>query len=613
MKKVVKYFSVCLLAIISCCLFSACGSNIKLKINFDSNGGTNCSAIYYEVGKNFNMPSDPTKENYIFDGWYEDNGTWEKPFTTNTVLNYPLNKNMEITVYAHWLNKIHISFNSNGGSECDNIYLDSKNKTLPTPTKQFYVFDGWYLDNGTFKNEYTLSTDVTPDENNSIVVYAKWKLENEEIKIKTVYYQSNFDLEKNYDTFLESLTLYQPNILGQDFKGWYYDSMLTHKAPDVFTNEMVSSSNNYIVLYASFQEKEVEQISILGNPQTEYQYGEKFNANNAKILINYKDKNFEDDVIDLTEERINGFYTTDEYFKINRSDSYDSVKMSFTVSINNSSTSVYYIVHSDIDDFYIDESELIFVNGGDTSFRNKNIVACWTDKNGETGTTRLTETPDYKVNYYISNTQPTNTLWYIELNYPIIGIGNNYRNNNLSVDSCGTFTAYLRYHFKTIEVTYTVLPNENVVSGRFDENIYLNDYYSLANRQIYLYDSVNRNYIGFRASYEDIIEDVDTSSSGEKVAKVIYNNKELEITYYVIDLNEVESVECDDFYYNITLGQEPYNGFRVMFKLSNGKKFTEYIANDFITVPIDTSSLGKKYAKFTFQGIEFEAEYVVSL
>ncbi len=614
MRKIIKYLSICLFAIISCCIFSACGSNIKLKINFESNGCTHCSAIYYEVGKSFNMPSDPTKENYIFDGWYEDYGTWEKPFSTNTVLNYPLNKNMEITVYAHWLNKIHISFNSNGGSECDNIYLDSKNKTLPTPTKQFYVFDGWYLDNGTFKNEYTLSTDVSADENNSIVVYAKWRLENEEIKIKTVYYQSNFNLEKNYDTFLESLTLYQPNILGQDFKGWYYDSRLTQKAPNIFTNEMVSSSNNYIVLYASFQEKEVEQISILGNPQTEYQYGEKFNANNAKILISYKDKNFEDEVIDLTEERINGFYTTDEYFKINRSDSYDSVKMSFTVSINNSSTSVYYIVNSDIDDFYIDESELTFVNGADTSFRNRNIVACWTDKNGETGKTRLTETPDYMMNYYISNTQPTNTLWYIELNYPIIiGIGNNYRNNNLSVDSCGTFTAYLRYHFKTIEVTYTVLPNENVVSGRFDENIYLNDYCSLLSKKIYLYDSINRNYIGFRVDYEDIIEDIDTTTSGEKIAKIKYDNKEIEITYYVIDLNEVESVECDDPYYTWKLGQETYSGFSVMFKLNNGKKFTEYIANDLITVPIDTSSLGKKYAKFTFQSIEFEAEYVVAL
>ena len=47
------------------------------------------------------------------------------------------------------------------GSECENIYLDNKDIILPTPTKQFYIFDGWYLDNGTFQNEYTLSKSIT--------------------------------------------------------------------------------------------------------------------------------------------------------------------------------------------------------------------------------------------------------------------------------------------------------------------------------------------------------------------------------------------------------------------------------------------------------------------
>ena len=98
MKKL-RLFSIMFLLAISCCLFSACGSNITLTINFDSNGGTSCKSIEYVVGKSFNMPDDPTKENYVFGGWYEDNGVWEKPFTTSTVLNYPLNKNMDNGVF----------------------------------------------------------------------------------------------------------------------------------------------------------------------------------------------------------------------------------------------------------------------------------------------------------------------------------------------------------------------------------------------------------------------------------------------------------------------------------------------------------------------------------
>lgn len=109
MKKL-KLFSLVMVAIASCLLLSACGSNISLKINFDSNGGTYCKPIEYVVGKSFNMPDDPTKENYIFDGWYEDNGTWEKSFTANTVLNYPLSKDIEITVYAKWIEKCKLVF-----------------------------------------------------------------------------------------------------------------------------------------------------------------------------------------------------------------------------------------------------------------------------------------------------------------------------------------------------------------------------------------------------------------------------------------------------------------------------------------------------------------------
>lgn len=608
MKKL-RLFSIMALLAISC-LFSACGSNITMTINFDSNGGTSCKSIEYVVGKSFNMPDDPTKENYVFGGWYEDNGVWEKPFTTSTVLNYPLNKNMDITVYAHWLNKIHILFESNGGSVCENIYLDNKDIILPTPTKQFYIFDGWYLDNGTFQNEYTLSKSVTPDENNSIVVYARWKLENEELKIKTVYYKSDLNLERVYDTFLESIKLYQPQILGQQFIGWYYDSNLTQKAPDFFTNEMVTNSNNYIVLYANFKEKEVDNISLLGEPQTEYQYGEQFNANGAKIFVSYKDKNFEDEVVGLTEEYISEFYTTDEYFKINKSDSYNFIKQQFRISINSSSKYVDYIVHSDIDNFSIDENELVFVNGGDTNFRNKSIIACWTDTNGQTGTTKLTEEPNSKINYYISKQKQNN--YYISYIYDYdSGYIRQYINNHLDVDSYGTFTAYLRYHFKTIEVTYTVLPNENVVSGKYDRNIYLNEYSTLENDKVYLYDSTKSDYITYRVNPDDIIENVDVTTSGKKVAKIKYNNKEIEITYYVIDITKVESAECSK--YNWTLEEETYFGYSICFKLEDGTKFTEYIDSNSILVPVDTSSIGKKYIKFIFKGIEFEAQYFVSL
>ena len=73
----------------------------------------------------------------------------------------------------------------------------------------------------------------------------------------------------------------------------------------------------------------------------------------------------------------------------------------------------------------------------------------------------------------------------------------------------------------------------------------------------------------------------------------------------------MESVEC--YNYNWRLGEISSFGYNVCFKLEDGTKFTEHINEESILVPVDTSSIGKKYTKFKFKGIEFEAQYIVSL
>ena len=46
------------------------------------------------------MPSDPKKDGYVFDGWFWDDGKWEEPFTANSLLNAPISENMNL--YAKW-------------------------------------------------------------------------------------------------------------------------------------------------------------------------------------------------------------------------------------------------------------------------------------------------------------------------------------------------------------------------------------------------------------------------------------------------------------------------------------------------------------------------------
>lgn len=78
---------------------TACGKETDFKVDFIVDG--NVYATIHTSGKEvLKMPDDPTKDGYIFDGWFRDEGSWKKPFTANSLLDAPLSGNM--SVYAKW-------------------------------------------------------------------------------------------------------------------------------------------------------------------------------------------------------------------------------------------------------------------------------------------------------------------------------------------------------------------------------------------------------------------------------------------------------------------------------------------------------------------------------
>ena len=83
-------------------LLSACGTeNITFTISFDSNGGSDIESIAYDGQTQVSIPDNPTKEGFIFDGWFWDNGTFLIPFTANSLLDQPIQS--DLTVYAKWI------------------------------------------------------------------------------------------------------------------------------------------------------------------------------------------------------------------------------------------------------------------------------------------------------------------------------------------------------------------------------------------------------------------------------------------------------------------------------------------------------------------------------
>lgn len=121
-----------------------------------------------EANGKLERPVDPPKEGYVFDGWYTDaNCTNENAYDFNTPVN------TDITLYAKWLAKYTVSFDTDGGSTVESQTVITGNKaTKPAvnPTKKGYNFKGWYKDSA-HSNEFDFENDTITD---NTTIYARF-------------------------------------------------------------------------------------------------------------------------------------------------------------------------------------------------------------------------------------------------------------------------------------------------------------------------------------------------------------------------------------------------------------------------------------------------------
>ena len=143
----------------------------KYAVTFNSDGGSAVTAQTVEDGKTATKPADPTKEGYIFKGWYlgSDKYDFSKPVTGN------------ITLTAKWEKVVAppvtytITFDPNGGSVTPTTKQTDTSgwlKGLPTPTHSDpnKLFDGWH----TSKTSYAQVADKCKFSKDT-TLYAHWK------------------------------------------------------------------------------------------------------------------------------------------------------------------------------------------------------------------------------------------------------------------------------------------------------------------------------------------------------------------------------------------------------------------------------------------------------
>ena len=135
---------------------------VTFKLNYDGSKNTTQSVT---DGATVKEPDTPTREGYTFAGWYTDTDC------TNEY-DFAIGVTADITLYAKWtVNTYTVTFETNGGSAVDSqTIVDNGTATIPTaPTKDGYVFAGWYTDTAC-TGEYDFSGVVTKN----ITLYAKW-------------------------------------------------------------------------------------------------------------------------------------------------------------------------------------------------------------------------------------------------------------------------------------------------------------------------------------------------------------------------------------------------------------------------------------------------------
>ena len=180
-KRILFVLAILTMAILLSCVFVACNKTDtpdapkkEFTITFDTRGGSEVKPITIAEGATITLPRNPTKEGYLFDGWYLSDEFIEKFNATQTI-------SSNITVYAKWKEdgnqdekqSYTITFDTQGGSEVKPLVLkEGETLTLPSnPTKEGSVFDGWYLD-----SSYTQAFDSTKRIDSNMVLYAKWKI-----------------------------------------------------------------------------------------------------------------------------------------------------------------------------------------------------------------------------------------------------------------------------------------------------------------------------------------------------------------------------------------------------------------------------------------------------
>lgn len=245
-------------------------------VNLNANGGSisTTKITVIEGGKYGNIP-EPTRDNYIFDGWYtEKTGgvlvTEETDVTTAA----------DHTIYAHWIECFTVKLDANGGivnqSKIKYKYTDTEYGTLPVPFKNNSDFLGWYTEKGNSGSRIETSTEIATKSDHTL--YAHW------LNRYTVTFNANGGQVSPASKVYEEGDIYDdlpiPTFDDKKFAGWF-----TMKSGGTKVEETDTVKNGDHTLWARWEETTVTITFDAGDGvtnKTSYEKGDEISLPNPK-------------------------------------------------------------------------------------------------------------------------------------------------------------------------------------------------------------------------------------------------------------------------------------------------------------------------------------------
>ena len=220
-------------------------------INFEANGGTpEPDTQMIESGALVEEPDEPTLENHLFDGWF-DNEELEGD-AWNFGIDVPLSS---MTLYAMWLEQFTVTFETTGGTAVPDAHVwegDPVSQPISDPTRIGYEFNGWFEDD--LETEWNFATPITED----TTIYAGWN------EVYTITYE--LDGGENHidnpSTFVEDnlpIVLGEPTRADYDFMGWFFDDSFETPLHGAENNEIQSTGN--VTVHAGWVPSETYNIT----------------------------------------------------------------------------------------------------------------------------------------------------------------------------------------------------------------------------------------------------------------------------------------------------------------------------------------------------------------